>query len=78
MSEIEFLPRKIQDDFVFIFRKGEDVRVFGIGDAGKYKYKLQDKGFKHTATLSASTFLERLLRCPDMGKAIDLILNVDK
>jgi len=54
-------PRTIQDDFVFVFKRGKDIRIFGPGDAKKFEKKLIKSGFVHTKTLSASVVLENLL-----------------
>ena len=70
-------PKTIQDDFVFIFRHKSGMQmVFGTGDAEKYKYKLQDVGYKHTATLSASLWIERLLE-KDSETILDMVCNID-
>lgn len=52
--------RTIQDDFIFVYEKNGSYLVYGIGDAGKYKYKLHDLGFTHTATLSACVVAQNI------------------
>jgi len=54
-------PNKEQDEFVFVFKKNDDYAVYGTIDAEMNKYKLQDKGFRHIATLSASIWISNLL-----------------
>lgn len=75
-------PRVIQDDFVFIFRNDSlpidngMYRVFGLGDAHQYRQTMIDNGYKHTATLSASIWIERLLS-KDSDGVVELVDSID-
>ena len=70
-------PRRTQDDFVFIYRKDDgECRVFGISDANFYHEELLNNGYKHTATLSASMWLEKLIESSHYDRG-DMIDNID-
>ena len=70
-------PRRTQDDFVFIYRNDDgDCRVFGISDANYYHKNLLENGYKHTSTLSASIWIERLIESSHYDRG-DMIDNID-
>jgi len=53
--------RDIQDDFVFVYKKGGKYKAFGLGDATKYHEELINEGYDHADTISASMWIEGLL-----------------
>jgi len=74
--------RVIQDDFVFVFKNSDlpldagRYRVFGYGDADRYYPSLVAAGYKPTATLSASLWLESLL-AKDADGVVEMVDTID-
>lgn len=67
--------RTVQDDFIFVYKRGKDHRVFGLADSQKFKNKLIMDGWVHTQTLSASVVFENLLNLNQKGR-IGLIADL--
>lgn len=67
--------RTVQDELIFVYKRGAEHKVFGRADSRKYHNKLLAGGYVHTQTLSASIVFENLLNKNQKGR-IDLIADL--
>jgi len=67
-----------QDTFLFIYYNGKEIKALGREKAKEKHSEMIENGWKHTATIDTSVWVEYLYNKCEAVDAIDEILSLSK